>query len=115
MKHYSLMVEKEYAESLCGQVYKILPLYEEHAKDGFKHVQTTILELEGLEDRFIEFGNKPDYIHLLATLESLYDYLLLPCLSEDESELQKEHDLIKTQVFKCTNLVNKMAGLEEHK
>jgi hypothetical protein len=113
MRQFKLVDEKDYAIVLINQIYKILPLYEERAIDGYKHVDSTIFELNGLEDHFVEFHMNPEFIRMIGTLEGLYDILLLPCLSDDKKETQKEHDLVKREVLKCTGWVKKLAKLED--
>lgn len=100
---YVFQDEDKYYHHLTNKLYKILPLFEEKNEYLYKHIQTTIFELEGAEHVFVECdGHRVEYFDILETLYKLND-LLSPPLSEKIS-----HDLIKTQVFKCTGLVKRL-------
>lgn len=90
----------EYEANLVDRIYKILPLFEEKNEGLFPYVQSLIYELNGLFWT-IEELNSSNYIILLATLESISD----DCLFNDELN----HGVIKREVFKCLELVKKMA------
>lgn len=99
---YELAKEKEYLTQLRNSVFKILHLYEEENEVAYKHIHSTIIQLQGLEEIFTEIKGRPDFIGIFAALEYLYDEFLLQDFNEDS------HQIIRGEVLKYTNVIDKI-------
>lgn len=108
MRQYALKKEDQYYHVLTNQIFKILPLYEEKHYDIAKHIQSTILELDGLENVFFEFHRNPEFFRLMGTLNSLGSLLFSP--SFDKETVKKIHPIVKREVFKCLSIIKKIDG-----
>lgn len=83
----------QYFKSLVGKTFKILPLYEEDSSTLPSYLKSYQRELIGDSKLFKELVDEPKFITLLATIEFLAngDY---------------DHDVCKSEVLKCTNIIN---------
>lgn len=83
----------QYFNHLVGKTYKILPLYEENSSTFVSYLKSYQRELIGNSRLLSELGSEPKFMTLLATIEYLAtsDY---------------DHDVCKSEVLKCTNLIN---------
>lgn len=83
----------QYFKSLVGKTFKILPLYEEDSSTLPSYLKSYQRELIGDSKLFNELVDEPKFITLLATIEFLAsgDY---------------DHDVCKSEVLKCTNIIN---------
>ena len=88
---YGMRVEKVdfelYLITLKNNIYKLLPLKEEHL-DWSKYLNTVIVEVSGLNELF---DNQPQLISLLAKLEGLYRL--------------EDFMLYRRTIFECLNIV----------
>lgn len=94
-----------YSSALIDRVYKILPLFEEKNDGLFAYVQSLIYELEGLYWVVDGVRDNPDYLTLLATLESISDDAVF-CDMEN-------HSVVKREVFKCLEVIKKIKTTSE--
>lgn len=90
----------DYLTELVDRVYKILPLFEEKNQGLFHYVQSLIFELHGLYWAVDSIKGSGKYLILIATLESISDYTLF-CE-------EKDHAVIKREVFKCLEVIKKI-------
>lgn len=82
---------------LCNQIYKLLPIMEEH-KDYVKPLETIIIELSGLSGLL---DNQNDMLlSLVCKLKGLY---------EEKDNI--DFSLYRRTIFECCNLVNKIKDL----
>lgn len=82
-----------YFEQLTGDVYKLLPIFESQKFGELSIcIETLLIELNSSK-RMLMVGDV-DFIKLITNLEPLLDI--------------EEHDRFRRQVFKCTNLCQKM-------
>lgn len=83
----------QYFKYLVGKTFKILPLYEEDSTTLPSYLKSYQRELIGDSKLFSELSEEPKFITLLATIEYLAngDY---------------NHDVCKSEVLKCTNIIN---------
>ena len=83
----------QYFKYLVGKTFKILPLYEEDSATLPSYLKSYQRELIGDSKLFSELNEEPKFITLLATIEYLAngDY---------------DHDVCKSEVLKCTNIIN---------
>lgn len=83
----------QYFKYLVGKVFKILPLYEEHSMTLTSYIRSFQRELIGSSILFKELENEPKFITLLNTVEYL-------------STCDYDHDVCKSEVLKCTHIIN---------
>ena len=83
----------QYFKYLVGKTFKILPLYEENSDTLPSYLKSYQRELIGDSQLFMELSNEPKFITLLATIEFL-------------SNCEYDHDTCKSEVLKCTNIIN---------
>lgn len=83
----------QYFKSLVGKTFKILPLYEEDSSTLPSYLKSYQRELIGNSYLFTELSNEPKFITLLATIEYL-------------ASSNYNHDVCKSEVLKCTNIIN---------
>ena len=83
----------QYFKYLVGKTFKILPLFEEESPTLPSYLKSYQRELIGDSKLFSELSEEPKFITLLATIEYLAhgDY---------------DHDVCKSEVLKCTNIIN---------
>lgn len=97
---------KDYIELLINKIFKLLPLYEglsltkeiiytpEQAYKHFQmHLEEVIVEVTG---NYYIFCNNPKIISILSILDGMRDIKL------------NEHQLVRTLVFKCTNICEEL-------
>lgn len=93
---------KDYIDRLIGRIYKLLPTFEglsiTHeiiytSEVAYKHFQMNLEEviIEVTGDYYI-YNNSPKILELMAYLDGLRD------IKPDE------HEILRTIIFKCTNL-----------
>ena len=78
-------------EKLIGQIFKLLPLKEESCNTLTENISSIIFELGGLNSLL---GNKQEMITIISVLEAL--------------KCEENMKMYRSQVFKCTNLVDKV-------
>ena len=83
----------QYFKYLVGKTFKILPLYEEDSTTLPSYLKSYQRELIGDSRLFSELRNEPKFITLLATIEFLVSG-------------EYNHDVCKSEVLKCTNIIN---------
>ena len=83
----------QYFKYLVGKIFKILPLYEEDSPTLPSYLKSYQRELIGDSQLFSELSNEPKFITLLATIEYL-------------ANSTYDHDICKSEVLKCTNIIN---------
>lgn len=79
---------------LCNQIYKLLPIMEEH-KDYIKPLETIIIELAGLSSLFDKENEM--LLSLVCKLKGLY-------VERDNINFS----LYRRTIFECCNLINKI-------
>lgn len=83
----------QYFKYLVGKTFKILPLYEENSTTLPSYLKSYQRELIGDSQLFSELRNETKFITLLATIEFLVSG-------------EYDHDVCKSEVLKCTNIIN---------
>lgn len=83
----------QYFNSLVGKTFKILPLYEEESPTLNTYIKSFQRELIGNSRLFQELNREPKFITLLSTIEFL-------------ASSDYDHDTCKSEVLKCTNIIN---------
>ena len=96
--------ETIYYKSLRGKVFKILPLYEEQNDGLGRYIASLINEMEGFLYRVKSQDALQEMLSIIATSESLYDISLFMDVPSDE---------IKSEIFKCLSVVNRLVEREE--
>ena len=97
---------EDYIELLINKIFKLLPLYEglsltkevvytsEQAYKHFQmHLEEVIVEVTG---NYYIYNNSPRFLQLLSILDGMRDIKL------------DEHKLVRTLVFKCTNICSEL-------
>ena len=82
----------QYFEYLIGKTFKILPLYEEDSPTLLSYLKSYQRELIGNSFLLDELVNEPKFITLLSTIEYL-------------ANEKYNHDICKSEVLKCTNII----------
>ena len=96
MTDYGAIPDKsisQYLNSLVGKTFKILPLYEESVSTLPSYLKSYQRELIGASTLFSQIGDDPKFITLLSTIEYL-------------SFNEYDHDVCKSEVLKCTNIIH---------
>ena len=83
----------KYFKYLVGKTFKILPLFEEESPTLPSYLKSYQRELIGNSRLFTELSREPKFITLLATIEFL-------------ATCDYSHDVCKSEVLKCTNIIN---------
>ncbi len=83
----------QYFKYLVGKTFKILPLYEEDSSTLPSYLKSYQRELIGDSHLFKELRSEPKFVTLLATIEYL-------------ANAEYDHDVCKSEVLKCTNIIN---------
>lgn len=88
-----------YLETLKNRLFKIIPLFEENNEGIYKYIDSLLFELSGMLYVVEGFKNNSMFLSIIATLESLLD-----------ESLACEYDLslIRREIFKCLNIVEKL-------
>lgn len=98
---------EEYIDKLIGKIFRLLPTFEgrsalDHkivysSEEAYKHFQMNLEEviIEITGDYYI-FCNNSKIINILAYLDGLRDIKI------------DEHEILRTIIFKCTNLCMKL-------
>lgn len=84
-----------YLNFLINRVYKILPISEEEPATLKSYLNSLILELIGSKDLILKLKKDASFLSLIATLQSL-------------SENQYPHSVIRSEVFKCIDIIKKL-------
>jgi len=84
-----------YLNFLIGRVYKILPISESEPETLKSYLDSLILELTGSKDLILKLKKDASFLSLIATLQSL-------------SENQYSHNVIRSEVFKCIDIIKKL-------
>ena len=84
---------KENLGRICGQVFKLLPMFEEE-KDWVKPLETVTIELLGMSNLFPDL---PELLSLVCKLEGLKD-----------SGEDTDFFLFRRTIFECCGLVNQV-------
>ena len=83
----------QYFNYLVGKTFKILPLYEEDSSTLPSYLKSYQRELIGNSKLFDELSGEPKFVTLLATIEYL-------------ASCDYDHNVCKSEVLKCTNIIN---------
>lgn len=94
-----------YKQRLISELYKILCLYEEKNKNLYRHIQSFLYELSGSEYIVTIFNNNANFITLASTLESISDDVI--------AEDFENHMFVKSEIFKCIDIINKSVVMED--
>jgi hypothetical protein len=84
-----------YLNFLINRVYKILPISEDEPETLELYLDSLVLELLGSKDLILKLKKDASFLSLIATLQSL-------------SENQYTHKVIKSQVFRCIDIIKKL-------
>ncbi|MFS0905802.1 hypothetical protein AB3N02_22525 [Priestia aryabhattai] len=91
---------KDFLDKLVGDVFKILPLYEENNVGLEIYIDSILFELNSYEE-VVQANHSAEYVSLMLTLTSL---------KKEVSKSASEKKVIKREVFKCINIIKNMAG-----
>lgn len=83
----------QYFNYLVGKTFKILPLFEENSPTLTAYIKSYQRELIGGKQLFKQLADEPKFITLLLTIEYL-------------ANGEYDHDTCKSEVLKCTNIIN---------
>lgn len=83
----------QYFDYLIGKTYKILPLFEENSPTLTSYIKSYQRELIGDSFLFEQLNCEPKFITLLSTIEYL-------------ANGEYDHAICKSEVLKCTNIIN---------
>lgn len=92
-----MSIPKEYVEYLKGGFYKCLCLFEEANEGLSSYINSFSYEVYGLQ--YLIDEKKEIVITLLSVLEHFYD---------DSFEPKPDIKIIRSEVFRCINLINKL-------
>ena len=84
-----------YLNFLVNRVYKILPISEDEPETLQSYLDSLILELVGSKDLILKLKKDANFLSLIATLQSL-------------SENKYSHRVIKSETFKCIDIIKKL-------
>ncbi len=84
-----------YLNFLINRVYKILPISESEPVTLKSYLDSLVLELLGSKDLILKLKKDASFLSLIATLQSL-------------SENQYSHNVIRSEVFKCIDIIKKL-------
>ena len=84
-----------YLNFLINRVYKILPISEDEPVTLKSYLDSLVLELLGSKDLILKLKKDASFLSLIATLQSL-------------SENQYSHNVIRSEVFKCIDIIKKL-------
>jgi len=84
-----------YLNFLINRVYKILPISEDEPLTLKSYLDSLVLELLGSKDLILKLKKDASFLSLIATLQSL-------------SENQYSHNVIRSEVFKCIDIIKKL-------
>lgn len=91
-----------YLQSTVDKIFKILPLYEEKNTTLYAYVESLILELKGFVAVYGSVG-VTEYISVISTLEGIQSMI------GDKGN----QPIVKREVFKCIETVNKIRDMLE--
>lgn len=80
---------------LTGKVFKILPMREEGCDTLDSYVENLLRELINTKSLVLELQDDGEFLSLLSTLKGLADNDI-------------DVDVCRSDVFKCTNIIDKM-------
>jgi len=97
-------IPKEYVEYLKGGFYKCLCLFEESNTGLSSYINSFSYEIYGLQ--YLIDDKKEIVITLLSVLEHFFD-----------DSLEPNHDIkvIRSEVFRCISLINKLFEVGDEK
>lgn len=95
-------VVKKYLQNTVDKIFKILPLYEEKNKTLKAYIGSLIIELKGFVSVYGSVGVS-EYISVISTLEGLYNMV----------EEKDRQPVVKREVFKCIETINKIHDMLE--
>ena len=84
-----------YLNFLINRVYKILHISEDEPVTLKSYLDSLVLELLGSKDLILKLKKDASFLSLIATLQSL-------------SENQYSHNVIRSEVFKCIDIIKKL-------
>ena len=84
-----------YLNFLINRVYKILPISEDEPVTLKSYLDSLVLELLGSKDLILKLKKDASFLSLISTLQSL-------------SENQYSHNVIRSEVFKCIDIIKKL-------
>jgi hypothetical protein len=83
--------KKQYSKRLINKIFKYLPLIEEDRENAKKYLKSLIVELEGSLQYFEDDYYLQDILFSLNGLQNVTD-----------------HNVVRSKIFECINLVNKI-------
>lgn len=95
-------VVKRYLQTTIDKIFKILPLYEEENRTLEAYVGSLILELKGFVSVYGSVGVS-EYISVISTLEGIQTII----------DNKGKQPVIKREVFKCIESINKIYNMLE--
>ncbi len=86
---------KEFLASMIGNIFKILPLYDENNMGLQSHIDSVAIQLIGALDTFQDLKTNQKYISIINSINFLRknDYTKKQC---------------KREVLRCTNILESM-------
>lgn len=93
---------KRYLQGTVDKVFKILPLYEENNPTLKEYINSLIIELKGFVAVYGSVGIE-EYITVIATLQGLQSII----------DSKGNQPVVKREVFKSIEMVNKISNLLE--
>ncbi len=86
---------KEFLASMIGNIFKILPLYDENNIGLQSHIDSVVIQLIGAMDTFQDLKTNQKYISIINSINFLRknDYTKKQC---------------KREVLRCTNILENM-------
>jgi len=81
----------KYFDKLVDSIFKILPLSEEDPLNTQKYLQSLLIELKGGSGYF---SDNPYFIKIIFSLEGIGEVT--------------DHNVLRSKVFECISLLNKM-------
>jgi hypothetical protein len=100
-----------YITYVKNQIYKILPLAEEHG-EWRKHLDTLITELTGSDSVFLQSINFISLINKLETLKALPNFP--SSLSLEDMRQTAEFKLFRKTIFECMNIAEDLSLAGEY-
>lgn len=91
-------IKEEYLRSLIPKFFKILYIKEQQPETLYIYLDSLRIELIGFQQSF-------DELNVNLRFQSMINIINYFC-----SNNELEHKVIKREVFKCIDLVNKMLG-----
>ncbi len=104
-------VYQRYIVYVKNQIYKILPLAEEHG-EWRKHLDTLLVELTGSNEVFLKTINFMSLINKLETLKQFPEFS--DSLSLAEIQRQGEFKIFRKTIFECMNIAESLNAVEHY-